>query len=392
MPTARKSRLRDGVQVLPNGKAKLRIWIDGKLIKRTLSHPAEAERVRDELRAKAIAVDLQIPQAPASPRFMSIGEAFDVFIREARDVRGRTPKYIAQLEGTKKLFVLALGETFPATLVREDISRFVTWVRKERTTQGRLIVTSLAILKIVLRFSDLPIPKVPQIDVPRRAPKTITADELVKVLEQLEPGSVPRVAVEIALRLGLRPTEVARLRVSDVDLAQGTLLVTHGKGRPGSRGSEELVPIPADLATVLRRYLGALPKLPPDAPLLAVVSRRDHKRKARNPLGSSSLRRALRAASAAAGVIERGGVGWLRHQHATIARRGGASSRVASLALAHEDGAMLAHYDESERRLIERWEARKATASRVAREIPLVGYDSGTKSGKATRVRRRSTP
>jgi site-specific recombinase XerD len=63
-------------------------------------------------------------------------------------------------------------------------------------------------------------------------------------------GGMLRALVLVLYCTGLRLGEAARLQVLDVDLARGTLMVRHSKGR------SRIVPIRADLVEELQRYAG----------------------------------------------------------------------------------------------------------------------------------------
>jgi len=371
----------DGIRARSDGKADLRVVLAGAVVKRVLPSRLEAIRVRDELRAQAASTALGVPGPPVRARVPTLGQAFDRFIREAEGIRRRSPKYVAQLRDQRRLWVEAFGEDHSAALSREDMGTFVEWLwsHPKRRTRGALIKTSFAIIGIVLRHAELAVPKTPPVEVPRRAQKTVPAAALIDFLGRLEPGTVPRVFAELALRLGLRESEVRRIQIGDVDVRFGQLLVRHAKGRRGERGSEELVPLPPELQVVLRDYLGRLPQdLHPTDPLLAVESTRAHVR-GRHPLRVESYRRELAHACTAARIPVRGAFGWLRAQAATLARGAGAGIGTVQGALGHETPTMtLEHYDESNARLGERWRARLEVAQRVAVAVPLVGYGSVT--------------
>ena len=378
---ARRRGYIDGIRLRADGKADLRIVIAGKAIQRVLPNRLEAERVRNELRSQVVSRAVGVPDPPARPRVPTIGRAFDAFIREAESVRRRSLKYLAQLRDQRRIWCECFGEHHTAALTKEDIRTFVEWCwsHPRRRTRGALIRTSVAVIGIVLRFSELPVPKAPPIEVPRRAQKTVPLDGLLAFLGQLPPGSVARVFAELALRLGLRESEVRRIQLGDVDLDGGQLLVRHAKGRRGERGSEEYVPLPPELRIVLQDYLGRLPRgLAPGAPLLAVESTRGGAW-GRHALRVESCRHELAAACRAAGIPAKGAFGWLRAQAATLARGAGAGLGAVQEALGHETPTMtLEHYDESRARLGERWSARLEVASRIAGSVPLVGYGSHT--------------
>jgi integrase len=305
---------------------------------------------------------------------------------------GLSEAYRKQVVGVGKLFERWRGKTAPATFKRQDVEEFIEWARTPGNTKsaGRQIRNALAILRMVLRYSELAIPPAVNVAVPRRAPKTVTADQLKAFLAALSWGSVERAWAELDLRTGIRESEARGLTIGDVDLEAKVIRVRHGKGRAEERGSEELHPLPEGAVAALRAYREKQPRnLPDDAPFLAITSRRPRGRAGilkRRALEKGSLRKRLEAASEAAGLPSRGGVGWLRHQAATVARTSGQGLKKAAAALGHVDEKMVAAtYDESTRAAEERWAARAELGARIDAALPVSpGFASGTKGPKRT--------
>jgi integrase len=353
---------------------RLRMWVGGELKKATFPSRESAEAARDFLLSKRRAESLGIPGPnwpKAEPTIASVFDAFDL-----RIVRlGLSDTYRKQVQGVKKLFVSFRGPSAPAIFTRQDLEEFVGWCRSPGNTKsrGRQIKNAIAIFRMVLRDAELPIPKAPTVNVPRRAPKTITKKQLEAYLEALGWGTVQRAFAELDLRTALRESEARALTIGDVDLEAGVMHVHHGKGKPGERGSEELHPIPAGAIAALRAYRAKEPKnLPPSAPFLAIRSDRKGSALRRHTLTKDSLQKRLRKASRDAGIPERGGVGWLRHQAATLARASGADLKSAAGALGHVDEKMVAAtYDESARAAEERWAHRLALGARIDELLPV---------------------
>ena len=90
-----------------------------------------------------------------------------------------------------------------------------------------------------------------------RLPRCLSAEEvnrLIAACNGTDPGRLRDRAILLMLaRLGLRSGDVARLRLSDIDWNNGTLLVT-GKGRYQVR-----LPLPQDVGDALLRYLQCRP-------------------------------------------------------------------------------------------------------------------------------------
>lgn len=90
----------------------------------------------------------------------------------------------------------------------------------------------------------------------RSLPRGVSAEQVAALLVVCDPGTAigarDRAVVMILVRLGLRAGEVARLRLDDIDWANGQLKVT-GKGR------EHTLPIPVDVGQALTAWLTLRP-------------------------------------------------------------------------------------------------------------------------------------
>ena len=71
--------------------------------------------------------------------------------------------------------------------------------------------------------------RIPYAREPRKLPVVLSADEVVRFLESVS-SLKSRAALTTAYAAGLRASEVAGLRVADIDSARGVILVRHGKG------------------------------------------------------------------------------------------------------------------------------------------------------------------
>jgi len=71
--------------------------------------------------------------------------------------------------------------------------------------------------------------RIPYAREPRKLPIVLSADEVVRFLEAVS-SLKSRAALTTAYAAGLRASEVAGLRVEDVDSNRGVILVRHGKG------------------------------------------------------------------------------------------------------------------------------------------------------------------
>lgn len=225
--------------------------------------------------------------------------------------------------------------------VRQFLLAAVTGGRSESTQQ--LITATRAFLRY-LAFrgearADLGL-AVPAVAHWRLAslPRHLSTDELTRVLAACD-GDQParirdRAVVLLLARLGLRAGDVAQLRLTDLDWAQGTIQVT-GQGRDQVR-----LPLPQEVGEAVLRYLVTRPRVPEtDRVFLTTIA----------PVGpfrssdavSSVVARALQRAGM---HIARPGAHGLRHTAATEMLRQGVSLDHIGLVLRHRSLDMSAYY------------------------------------------------
>jgi integrase len=124
--------------------------------------------------------------------------------------------------------------------------------------------------------------------------------------------------------LGLRTSEVAAMRVEDLDWQRGTLYLPTGKNRRGS-----ILPVPAAVQESVSAYLRRGRPISQDS---RVFMR--HAVPRNKPIESETVRRAIRAGFRRAGLPDRG-VHVLRHTAATRMLRAGASLKEIADVLRH---------------------------------------------------------
>ena len=83
---------------------------------------------------------------------------------------------------------------------------------------------------------------------PRKLPRSWGGDEVVRFLESVS-SLKARVALTTAYAAGLRVSEVASLKVSDIDSSRMVMRIEHGKG-----GKERYAMLSAPLLGILRSY------------------------------------------------------------------------------------------------------------------------------------------
>ena len=83
---------------------------------------------------------------------------------------------------------------------------------------------------------------------PRKLPVVLSADEVVRFLEAVS-SLKSRAALTTAYAAGLRASEVAGLRIEDIDSDRGVIQVRHGKG-----AKDRNVMLSPQLLGILRTY------------------------------------------------------------------------------------------------------------------------------------------
>ena len=154
---------------------------------------------------------------------------------------------------------------------------------------------------------------------PLKLPTVLSADEVVRFLEAVS-SLKARVALTTAYAAGLRVSEVAALKISDIDSRRMVMRIEHGKGGKERHAllSETLLGILRDYWRLARPPLYLFPGRTPDKPVEANV-----------------LYAACRSAAAAAGLDKRVSVHVLRHSFATHLLEQNIDIRVIQVLLGH---------------------------------------------------------
>jgi site-specific recombinase XerD len=140
-----------------------------------------------------------------------------------------------------------------------------------------------------------------------------------------------KLAAVVMLTAGLRAAEVTALRVSDLDLGQGMLIVRHGKG-----DKERPIPLCAETVAAIRAYLPYRADATCDFLLVHEADGR--------AIRKSTLAQALRPTLRTLAPNKRLVVHSLRHTFATLLLRGGADIRTVQELMGHADISTTARY------------------------------------------------
>jgi integron integrase len=149
-------------------------------------------------------------------------------------------------------YVVFSGKRHPRELAAEHVERFLSHLAVERnvsaSTQNQAKSAVLFLYKEVLQIELTWLQNVTQARVPRRLPIVLTRVEVERVLDRLHPAH--RLVGGLLYGSGLRLLEALRVRVKDIDLSRGELLVREGKGF-----KDRVTMIPQSLAGALAAHL-----------------------------------------------------------------------------------------------------------------------------------------
>lgn len=344
-------RLPRGLSRNPSGTWAVRLTIgyrDGRQVRRkaTFSRREDAEEfLREAERARRYGAWGLTPPSGPGPA-LSLETACQRHAA-ALEALGRSELHGSSTAHHHRLLVAALGPGRLLPLTDEDVLELVRWLRTTRTTRGSLVAHVLTTLRAVHVRAGLAAPRTPPIRVEYHGRRVLPLPAVRALVAALPAGSVERVAALLVLLLAARESEVLRLRVSDVDMAAGTVRLRRVKGWQASGGTTAvIVRAPAALLEELRGWLASLrPELPPDAPLLSA-----DKGGAWRPLRPTSLQARLRAASERAGITPPVvSLGWLRNQAATLLGEAQAETGTLQRLLGHTTPVQTARYDRSRR-------------------------------------------
>ena len=261
-------------------------------------------------------------------------------------------------------FVRHSGLRHPLELGEAEVASFLNVLAERRVTASTQNQALAAILFLYRRVLRRPLPWLANLVRAKRAvrrPVVLTREEVRAILDQLT--GQPRLMVLLLYGSGLRLLECVRLRVKDIDVARGEILVRAGKG---NKDRVTVLPesVRAELAAHLKRRKAAHAELVarglgavrlPDAMALkdpaAATSwgwqwvfpgRRDHADQRdgtlyRVHIHPSALQRVVKAAVRRAGVVKRASCHTFRHSFATHLLEDGYDIRTVQELLGHRD-------------------------------------------------------
>ena len=151
-----------------------------------------------------------------------------------------------------KRFIWFHGKRHPKEMGAAEVEAFLSHLAVDRSvsasTQNQAKSALLFLYKEVLQIQLPWLEKITQAKVSKRLPVVLTRAEVQSVLARLD-GTVWLIA-SLLYGSGMRIMECLRLRVKDVDLARGEILIREGKGF-----KDRVTMLPATLVQPLKQHL-----------------------------------------------------------------------------------------------------------------------------------------
>ncbi len=152
-------------------------------------------------------------------------------------------------------FILFHGRKHPRDVGAAGVEQFLTHLAVERNvsaaTQNQALQALLFVYRHVLELNLPWLDNITRATRPKRLPVVLTRDEVRSVLAQLQ--GTPWLVASLLYGSGLRLSEGLSLRVKDLALERGELVVREAKG-----GKDRVTILPAALAAPLRVHLERL--------------------------------------------------------------------------------------------------------------------------------------
>jgi len=210
----------------------------------------------------------------------------------------------------------------PEKLTKEEVRDYLRELKEVRRVSRSAFAQVIGALRFLYKVTlDRPdmVPYLPYPRLKRRHPVVLSAEEVVRLLRATR-NLKHRTVAMVLYGAGLRITEALALELRDVDSARMVLTVRHGKG-----DRDRQVVLSSVLLEGLRVYWRAYR---PSRWLFPG-------QKTDQPLGPSTIQRAVKAARLKAGIAKPVSPHTLRHSYATHLMEAGTDLRVIQTLLGH---------------------------------------------------------
>ena len=235
---------------------------------------------------------------------------------------------------TVRNFAKYFGKS-PDKLGPNELRTYQAYLLKERKLTPGTVVNRVAALRFFFvktlkrhQFRDfLPYPRDQ-----RRLPTVLSLEEVARLIDAA--GTLYRRTLLMTLYgTGMRRSELARLRVSDIDSQRMIIRVVAGKG-----GKDRDLPLSPALLEILREYWRWR------KPKLYLFPTRSYRRRPDQPISDKAVWIACTEAARRAGISKRVTPHTLRHSWATHLLEAGTDLRTIQVLLGHNDLETTAQY------------------------------------------------
>ena len=216
----------------------------------------------------------------------------------------------------------------PDTATAEDLRRFQLHLVDQGISPITLNATLTGLrffFEVTLERGEL-MARMSPVHVPHKLPVVLSREEVARLIVAA-PGLKYQTALSIAYGAGLRISEIAALKVGDIDSQRMTLRVEQGKGRKDRYAM--LSPVLLERLRAWWRLAHAQGKMLPNGWLFPGMNPVD-------PLTARQLNRAVHAAAEAARIDKRVSMHTLRHSFATHLLEQKVDIRVIQVMLGHK--------------------------------------------------------
>lgn len=284
-------------------------------------------------------------------------------MRQQIRLEGKSPRTFEAYWHWAASYIRWAGLRHPQDMSRADVEQYLNWLVNERDCSEATHCQALnALLYLYRNVLGITLPWLDGLTKPRRSrrlPVVLTESEAAHVLRYTR--GTPGLVLQLMYGSGLRLMEALRLRVQDLDLERRELTVREGKG-----GKDRISLIPARLVPALRDLLSQraiwhaedLATGHADVDLPHAIRRKypaaarsmgwqwvfatagysidpDTGVERRHHLHDTTVQKAMRAATRAAGIHKRATTHTLRHSFATHTLQAGYDIRTVQELLGH---------------------------------------------------------
>ena len=219
----------------------------------------------------------------------------------------------------------------PTLLGPEEIRTYQLYLIQEKKLTSSALNVTVSALRFLYRVTlgrNWTIERIPCTKREKKLPVVLSQDEVAQFFRTIESMKYRTIFMTIYAG-GLRVSEVARLKVSDIDSSRMTIRIEQGKGR-----KDRYVMLSPKILNVLREYYQTY------QPSYWLFPGYENSK----PVGESSIRQVCKEVCLASGLKKRVTPHTLRHTFATHLLETGTDLRTIQVLLGHKSAASTAIY------------------------------------------------